>query len=506
MALTTLPYELPHLGSISHYCASGHNLAKFIGDLTSKFIKHQGFMRLEQNGISFLFLEPFRRITYPEPIAMPHICSPSTSASRTSYLAENSGTESIPHFAGWISYEYGYKNLLINSQKIREKSNLTKIPYYCFYEYQTVIKADYKINKITISRLSEGFSSPNRRNPPMWLADEDFRIISQKFIKSLTNSSLKQKASDEINLISTSKNFERQILSHATKSQKQYIEDIKHIKEEILCGEVYQVNLSNQFNIPINSSALQICLDNLSETWNPELKSAPYGALGRFSLFCEESSYNPESFIVLSLSPELMISTKYDGLSLLASSRPIKGTRPRGQTVLDDTYLINSLLTSSKDAAELAMIVDLVRNDFNRAAELGSVKVANHKTLESYPTVHHLVSTIQGVLGNKDHLIPLITSLFPFGSITGAPKKAAIDAISRYESTARGIWTGTIGMIGYDGTCQFNVAIRTAHIFHNQFIFNSGGAITIDSIPEDEYVETLIKARCWAPILKNLII
>jgi anthranilate/para-aminobenzoate synthase component I len=110
------------------------------------------------------------------------------------------------------------------------------------------------------------------------------------------------------------------------------------------------------------------------------------------------------------------------------------------------------------------------------------------------------------VLGNKDHLIPLITSLFPFGSITGAPKKAAIDAISRYESTARGIWTGTIGMIGYDGTCQFNVAIRTAHIFHNQFIFNSGGAITIDSNPEDEYVETLIKARCWAPILKNLII
>jgi len=514
MVPSSFPSELPPLGSIFNYRVCGHSLEEFIGNLTSKLLKHDAFLRMEQNGVSFLFLEPFRRITYPDPLTIPSIFLPSSYTKKTD-CAKNSLTESVPHVAGWISYEYGYKllptnNLKPNNLQLRKENYLTKLPCYCFHEYQTVIKADYKGKIMTISRVSAASDSPSKVSPPSWSADKDFHTVGQNFINSVQKSGLSKSKKDKINSISICKNFERQILSHAAKSQQQYIEDIKSIKEEITRGEVYQVNLSNQFNIPINSSNLKTSLDNLSVQWNSELLSAPYGALGRYSLsynekLSDERLSNPESFILFALSPELMVTTKCDGSRLVATSKPIKGTRPRGQTVSEDAALIDSLLTSSKDAAELAMIVDLVRNDFNRVAELGSVKVANHKSLESYSTVHHLVSTIRGVVSNKDHLIPLLTSLFPFGSITGTPKIAAIDAISRYENTARGIWTGTIGMIGYDGTCQFNVAIRTAHIFQNSFIFNSGGAITIDSVPEDEYAETLIKAWCWAPILKNLL-
>ena len=176
-------------------------------------------------------------------------------------------------------------------------------------------------------------------------------------------------------------------------------------------------------------------------------------------------------------------------------TRPIKGTRGRSSDPEEDRRLKEELLASPKDRAELSMIVDLERNDLGRVCEYGSVKVEEHAVIESYATVHHLVSTVVGELHQGRDVVDLLRASFPGGSITGAPKIRAIEIIDELEPTARSVYTGSIGYLGYNGKYDLNIAIRTVIVKGATAYFQVGGGIVADSAPEDEYQETLDKGK-----------
>ena len=184
----------------------------------------------------------------------------------------------------------------------------------------------------------------------------------------------------------------------------------------------------------------------------------------------------------------------------LIETSPIKGTRRRGVTPEEDAALKRDLLTSPKDRAENTMIVDLLRNDLGRVCEYGSVRVDKLCELEEHPTLFHLVSTVSGELRPDTTFSDIIRALFPCGSITGAPKISTMRIIDELEPTPRGLSMGAIGYsipsgLGMDPVIDLSVAIRTMVFRDGTATFNVGGGITIDSDPEQEYEESLLKAK-----------
>ena len=208
---------------------------------------------------------------------------------------------------------------------------------------------------------------------------------------------------------------------------------------------------------------------------------------------------------VLSSSPERFL--QVEARTRRVYTRPIKGTRPRGSTPDRDEALARELLLSEKDRAELVMIVDLERNDLGRVCEIGSVHVPELVLLERYPTVYHLVSTVAGRLPPERNRMDLLRAMFPGGSITGAPKIRAMEIIDELEPTRRGVYTGSIGWLGFTGDMDLNIAIRTfvvqdgAASASKTAYFQVGGGIVADSDPEAEYEETLHKGRALMVVL-----
>ena len=265
-------------------------------------------------------------------------------------------------------------------------------------------------------------------------------------------------------------------------TKDEYCNAVNRVKEYIAAGDIYQVNLSQRFAVPFNSNPWDTYLHLRKQ--NP----APYAAylnLGDSQIV----SSSPECFLTL------------DPTSRIVETRPIKGTRPRSADPAEDQRLAEELLASKKDMAENVMIVDLERNDVGRVCEFGSVNVPNLYALESYPTVHHLVSVVTGRLKNECDAVDLLTACFPGGSITGAPKIRAMEIIDELEPVRRGVYTGSIGYLGFDGTVNLNIAIRTAVIKDGVCYFHVGGGIVADSDPDAEYQETLDKGRAFFEVL-----
>jgi len=257
-------------------------------------------------------------------------------------------------------------------------------------------------------------------------------------------------------------------------TREEYVEAVRKVKEYILAGDIYQANLSQRFSAPLVEPSWQL-YRRLRR-----LNSAPFSAY-----------LNLGGFAVASSSPERFL--KVTGSRV--ETRPIKGTRPRSADPTEDARLADELLSSKKDRAELSMIVDLERNDLGRVCEYGSVEVEEHAVLESYATVHHLVSTVVGNLHEGRDMIDLLRATFPGGSITGAPKIRAMEIIDELEPTERSVYTGGIGYLGLDGNHDINVAIRTMIISGGRVYFQVGGGIVADSEPEAEYQETLDKGK-----------
>jgi anthranilate/para-aminobenzoate synthase component I len=256
---------------------------------------------------------------------------------------------------------------------------------------------------------------------------------------------------------------------HSNFTRHAYLQAVNRAIEYIRAGDVFQVNLSQRFTAGLTRSPEQI-YTHLRESFPAE-----YGAFldyGDFALLCN----SPELF--LRVTPDRTVIT-----------RPIKGTRPR-QAGMDV-----ELLHSTKDAAELNMIVDLERNDLGRVCEIGSVRVAQPRTIEAHPTVYHGVATIEGTLRHDIGFVDLLRATFPGGSITGAPKIRAMQIIDELEPVRRGPYCGAIGYLAGDGSMEFNIAIRTMIASDGLIHIPVGGGIVADSDPAEEYEETLVKAK-----------
>ena len=187
----------------------------------------------------------------------------------------------------------------------------------------------------------------------------------------------------------------------------------------------------------------------------------------------------------------------------LVETKPIKGTRARKKNSTEDQAQITSLENSPKDKAENLMIVDLLRNDISKTCKKGSIKVPVIFNVESYATVHHLVSTVTGILADQQHALDLLKSCFPGGSITGAPKVRAMEIIEELEPNRRGVYCGAIGYIGFNGNMDCNIAIRTLVHSNKTIRFWAGGGIVNDSKVEEEYQESFDKARAMLELLEQ---
>lgn len=253
-----------------------------------------------------------------------------------------------------------------------------------------------------------------------------------------------------------------------------FISGVHRIREWITSGDIYQVNLTQAFEANVHGGTL-IELYELLRDVSP----APMAAW--LSLADRE---------VLSSSPETFL--HFSGRAI--ETRPIKGTRPRFNDPDEDTRSAYELRTSAKEIAELVMITDLLRNDIGQVCEFGSVEVGEMLSLESLGQVHHLVSSVHGRLRADVGQVEALAACFPGGSITGAPKKRAMEIIGELEHDPRGLYCGAIGWFGYNGESTFNIAIRTIIRDGNLLRCQVGAGIVADSDPAMEYEETLHKA------------
>jgi para-aminobenzoate synthetase component 1 len=258
-------------------------------------------------------------------------------------------------------------------------------------------------------------------------------------------------------------------------THRAYLDAVARVREYILAGDIFQANLSQRFDAPLRETAWAFY--RRLRTRN----AAPFAAF-----------LDLPAGVVLSASPERFLSVDVEGR---VETRPIKGTRPRGLGPEHDAALGQALVESDKDRAENLMIVDLMRNDLSRTCAAGSVRVPELCTLERYATVHHLVSTVIGRLGRGTDALDMVRAAFPGGSITGAPKVRAMEIIAELEPSQRGVYCGAIGYWSVTGALDMNIAIRTTVARDGHLYFNAGGGIVADSDPEQEYLETLDKAR-----------
>jgi para-aminobenzoate synthetase component 1 len=253
----------------------------------------------------------------------------------------------------------------------------------------------------------------------------------------------------------------------------------------VRAGDIFQANLTQPFTAAWSG-------DPRALFWRAcAVSAAPFAAY---------LELEPE-VAVLSASPEEFLAVR----DRMVQTRPIKGTRPRGRTRRADAALLAELLASEKDRAELAMIVDLMRNDLGKVAEVGSVTVGPFPEHASYAQVHHTFACVRARLRPGVGFGELLQATFPPGSVTGAPKLRAMEILEDLEAARRGIYTGAIGWFGPGDACHLNVAIRTLTLVRGVARFNAGGGITAASDPAREYEESLDKARGWVDALGTRI-
>lgn len=335
------------------------------------------------------------------------------------------------------------------------------VPEHFFGFYNACVIIDHKERLFYI--LSLGY--PEKKSPSAkLLAEANFKKIYKLLSKIKLSRNFK-----------ADKNFNPappKLDSNFTK--KGYICAVQKAKEYIRKGDIYQVNLSQQFNCQSRLPAFEI-----------------YRRLRRISPSCFSAYFDAGGFQIISSSPERFLKVQGDSVT----TRPMKGTRPRSKDRRQDAKLKNELLNSAKDKAELLMIVDLERNDLGRVCSYDSIKVPVLRQLEEYSTVFQATATVCGKLHKDKDRIDLLRACSPGGSITGCPKIRAMQIIGELEPSRRSIYTGCLGYLSFSGDMDFNILIRTILKKKDKLYFGAGGGIVADSQPEEEYQETLVKAK-----------
>lgn len=360
---------------------------------------------------------------------------------------------------GYLGYDLGHHIEKLNSTVLDD----VNIPDMFMGFYDGIVVIDHLEQKTYVTALGIVSDPIERMNALMEKLQTGLSAPNQDLIEKLP--------SDWI---------ESEVRSNFTHDE--YIEALDTIHEYIRSGDIYQVNLTQRFETDLFASPQM--LYQVLRKINP----APFSSIIEFGEGTIVSS-SPERYLKLT--------------DRQMETRPIKGTTPRGITPQEDVENRIVLEKSEKDHAELLMIVDLERNDFGRVAKTGSVKVPELFVIETYPTVYHLVSTVTGELEEGKDAVDLIRASFPGGSITGAPKIRAMDIIDELEPTARNVYTGSIGYIGFDGDMDLNIVIRTFICKNGKAYFQAGGGIVWDSDNESEYQETYHKA---AALIKSISI
>jgi anthranilate synthase component 1 len=257
---------------------------------------------------------------------------------------------------------------------------------------------------------------------------------------------------------------------------ERFLIGVQQIREYIAAGDVFQVNLSRAWQGELQSAHSAVDLYQRLRQANP----APFACLAQF----------PE-FSIISSSPERLVRVKQN----IIETRPIAGTRPRGQNVANDQALLQELISHPKERAEHIMLIDLERNDLGRVCDYGSIKVDELMVIESYQHVHHIVSNVRGHLKTGIKPGQVIRAVFPGGTITGCPKVRCMEIIAELEQVRREAYTGSVGYINHNGDMDFNILIRTMSLQGQHLNFRTGAGIVIDSIAEHELRETRHKAR-----------
>jgi para-aminobenzoate synthetase len=267
-----------------------------------------------------------------------------------------------------------------------------------------------------------------------------------------------------------------------SRDKQEYLDNIETCLEKIKQGESYEICLTNHLYLPTISEPLKFYLQLRKE--NP----APYSAflkLGKIAVVCS----SPERFLLLEKNGNL-------------ESKPIKGTVKRGNNKIEDIQLKNNLQKCEKEKAENLMIVDLLRNDLGRVCEIGTVTVPKLMAIETYSTLHQMVSTVKGKIKKEVKVVDCIKACFPGGSMTGAPKKRTLKIIDELETEARGIYSGSIGFLALNGTMDLNIVIRTAIITPEKTSIGVGGAITALSQQDKEFEEIILKAKALIDVIE----
>lgn len=356
---------------------------------------------------------------------------------------------------GYFSYDFGMKKLCISSQHRVELD----IPdcVFCFYDIFIIESHHENVLYLVANGNSE----------------EAFECI-EKLKKLLECHDFKENIKHE-------RQFSKHGKIESDFSKKDYMQAVNNMINYVVEGDIYVVNMTQQLRVE--------------------------SACKPFSMFCRLREQNPSSFgayldyggfQIVCASPERFLKVK----NRKVITRPIKGTRKRGKNILEDKLLKRELAESEKDRSELLMIVDLERNDFNRVCIPGSVKVTELFEIETYSTLFHLVSGIEGQLKSNKTIIDLLEAAFPGGSVTGAPKLRAMELIDQQERSRRNLYTGSIGYISLNGDCDFNIVIRSAIYKDGVYNIGVGGGITCESNSSFEFEETWHKAKALLKALE----
>ena len=358
---------------------------------------------------------------------------------------------------GYFSYDYGRERQQVTSAN----QDIVSIPEAVLTFYDSFLVEDCQKKEVYL--IANGITESVEK-----LIKETEEICNRIRNKKIAG---REAGHPEKNEIAVFPNFEKE----------EYKQAVADMIEYIIEGDIYIANMTQQLTIESQKAPLDVFYD-LREA-NP----SPFGGYldyGEYQIVCA----SPERFLKMK--------------DHKVNTRPIKGTRKRGETPEEDQKMREELQNSGKDQSELLMIVDLERNDLNRVCKPGSVKVTELFTVEEYATVFHLVSDIEGELQDGKNVCDLLEATFPGGSITGAPKYRAMEIIDELEHGKRNLYTGSIGYLTLDGACDFNIVIRTAVHKDGKYYLGAGGGITAESDLEFEYEETLQKAKALLEALR----